>query len=190
MVKVAHPARGAAPANDCGWLDRFKADAKAARRDVGTFDCLDRMETLARRLDIGSRQIGEALMEAAECPALAENRTLLDALETSIMLDEQIDELTALVERAHGTLRGLDGMAGDHTALEDPGTVFLAVQAAFNAGEVPEADFDAAYEKVAVWQPATPLEFTRKALCLLGDGKLPERDIIDRLMEQAARLAA
>ena len=195
MGKAAHTRRGAAPANDCGWLERFKADALAARRDAGTFDCLDRMETLARRLDIGSRQIGEALMEAAECPALAENRTVLDALETNVMLDEQIGELTALVERAHGTLRegkrepAAQGQ-GEAGGSIDPAALYLAARDAFAAGLIDDDAHIGAWQAMAEWRPTTLEGFARKALAMFGDGGLPEKPWVDSLMADGARLVA
>lgn len=193
MGKAAHPAHGAAPANDCGWLERFKADALAARRDAGTFDCLDRMETLARRLDIGSRQIGEALMEAAECPGLAENRTVLDALETSVMLDEQIGELTALVELAHGTLREVKRVPAAQGQSEaggsiDPAALYLAARAAFDASLIDDDAHGRAWQAMVEWRPTTLEGFARKALAMFGDGGLPERPLVDALMADGARL--
>lgn len=186
------PARGAVPANDCAWLERFKADALAARRDVGTFDVLDRMATLARRLDIGSRQIGEALMEAADCQALADSVSLKDALDISTLLDEQIGELSELVERAFYTVREAKRARGqsqnDTGGSVDPAALYLAAIDAFAAGLIDEEEQIRAWQAMADWQPTSLEGFARKVIAMFVDGGMPERPFVDALMADGARL--
>jgi hypothetical protein len=73
-------------------------------------------------------------------------------------------------------------------SVSDPGTRFLAAQAAFNAGTIGEDSYDAAYEAMLAWEPRTPIELTRKVVCLFGDGGSPEQSLINTLVAQGARL--
>ncbi len=182
---MADPARGGAAAAESAWLDGKQAE----RRTAGTMECLSRMEVLARRLDMGSRQIGEALMEAAESPALADSGTVKDALEVSTMLDEQIGELSELVQRAAGTLRAVSVLRlTDAEESIDPAALYLATNKAFNARLIDEAKYLAAWQDMAEWKPTTLEGFARKTLALFGDGGLPERRWVDSLIADGARL--
>jgi hypothetical protein len=70
----------------------------------------------------------------------------------------------------------------------DPGTRFVAAEAAFNAGTISEDAYDAALDALIAWVPTTPRDFTRKVICLFGDGGLPNRDTINTLVAQGAQL--
>lgn len=182
---MADPARGGAAPAESAWLERLQSE----RRGAGTMECLSRMEVLARRLDMGSRQIGEALMEAAESPALAESGTVKDALEVSTMLDEQISELSELVQRAAGTLRAASvRRPKEGEGSIDPAAHYLAAREAFNAGLIGEAEYVAAWRAMAEWKPTSTDGFTRKVLAMFGDDALPERPWVDSLIADGARL--
>ncbi|WP_298169333.1 hypothetical protein [Novosphingobium sp.] len=168
---------------------RGAAAAEQSRRSASTMDCLSRMETLARRLDLGSRKIGDALMEAAESPTLADSATVKDALELSTMLDEQICELSELVQRAAGTLRAASvRRPREREGAIDPAAHYLAAREAFNAGLIGEAEYVAAWRAMAEWKPTSTDGFTRKVLAMFGDDALPERPWVDSLIADGARL--
>lgn len=167
---------------------------------------LDRMETLSRRLALHHRILGDALDEASEIPAAANLDAVKDGLDVWVLQQEQLRELDQLVQDAFAAVReepearpmarvvhrSVAIVAGADVATSDVnlGAEFLSLQEAFDAGKVPESAYLQAYSKVDEWEPETALDFTRKALCLLGDGGLPNRDVMDRLMADARRLVS